>query len=100
MNSKDKNLIIAGIILCLAIAVISPFLASSAPDGLEKSAEQIMPNPETESVIESPMPDYTLKPLGKYGEIVALAIGILLTLGVTYGIALLLKKRNPPEKSE
>jgi cobalt/nickel transport protein len=100
MNSKDKNLIIAGIILCLAIAVISPFLASSAPDGLEKSAEQIIPNEETSSVIESPMPDYTIKPLGKYGEILALAVGVLLTLGITYGIALLLRRKKPPEKSE
>jgi cobalt/nickel transport protein len=100
MNSKDKKLIIGGVVLCLLIAVLSPFLASSDPDGLEKSAEQLMNNPESESVIDSPMPDYTFEPLGKYGEIVALAIGVLLTLGVAYVIAILLKRRDPPEESE
>jgi cobalt/nickel transport protein len=100
MKPKDRNLIIVGVILCLAIAVISPFIASSDPDGLEKSADQVMPNPETESVIQSPMPDYTIEPLGKYGEIVALTIGILLTLGIAYVIAILLRKKNPPETSQ
>lgn len=100
MESRDKKLIIAGLAICLIIAVLSPFIASSNPDGLEKSAEQIRGNTETEPVLESPMPDYTIESLGKLGEIGALALGALVTLILGYLIALILKRKNPPEASK
>lgn len=100
MESRDKKLIIAGLAICLIIAILAPFIASSNPDGLEKSAEQIMGNPETEPVLESPMPDYTIEPLGKLGEIGALAFGIILTLILGYILALILKRRKSTETSE
>ena len=96
MSPKDKKLVLAGVAICIIIAVMSPFIASSNPDGLEKSAENLAPNPEPEPAFESPLPDYTFEPLGKMGEIVALAIGILVTLGLGYGIAMLIRRRNPP----
>ncbi len=94
MRPKDRNLIIAGIIICLVIAVLSPFIASNNPDGLEKSAEQLMNNPDTQPVIQAPLPDYTIEPLGKLGKIVALVLGILVTLVVSYIIAVILRRRN------
>lgn len=100
MDSKDKKLIIGGLLICFIIAVLSPFIASTAPDGLEKSAEQIMPNATTENVVDSPMPDYTIVSLGKYGEVLALIIGVLLTLGIAYGVSILLKRKKPPEESD
>ena len=39
LSQQDKYLIVAGIIFCLALAVLSPYIASGDPDGLEKSAE-------------------------------------------------------------
>ena len=38
MNPKNKNLLIGGLIIALIIGVLSPFIASTNPDGLEASA--------------------------------------------------------------
>jgi cobalt/nickel transport protein len=96
MSPRDKKFVMAGIAICIVIAIMSPFIASSNPDGLEKSAESLASNPEPEPAFESPLPDYTLEPLGKLGEIVALILGILVTLIIGYVVALLLRRRNPP----
>lgn len=99
MSTKDKYLIIGGIIICLLIAVMSPFIASPDPDGLEKSAEDAGV-PEVETSYESPFPDYTIEGLDTVGEIAALAIGIIITLIIAYIIALLFKRRAPPKTSK
>ena len=39
LSQSDKYLIVVGIIFCIALAVLSPYIASGDPDGLEKSAE-------------------------------------------------------------
>lgn len=98
MSTNDKYFIVVGVIICLVIAVMSPFLASPDPDGLEKSAENVGVG-ETEPVIESPFPDYSIEGLDQIGEIAALAIGIIITLIIAYVVAILLRRRNPPETS-
>ncbi|WP_321423640.1 PDGLE domain-containing protein [uncultured Methanobacterium sp.] len=98
MSTKDKYFVVGGLIVCLVIAVMSPFIASPDPDGLEKSAENVGVG-ETEPAIQSPFPDYTINGLDKVGEIAALAIGIIVTLIIAYLVALLLRRRNPPETS-
>jgi cobalt/nickel transport protein len=99
MRPKDSNLIIVGIIICLIIAFTAPFIASSNPDGLEKSAEQISTT-EDVGIFEAPLPDYTFEPLGKFGDIIALILGILVTLTLAYFVAILIRRRNPPEISK
>jgi cobalt/nickel transport protein len=99
MSTEDKKLIFAAVILCLVIGILAPFIASSNPDGLEKSAEQLMSNPNTEPAVTTPMSDYTIPGLGKLGEIVAMILGILVTLVIAYIVAMLLKRRTPPEAS-
>jgi cobalt/nickel transport protein len=99
MNRRDKSFVIGGIIICLVIAVMSPFLASPDPDGLEKSAENVGVG-ETEAALSSPFPDYTIEGLDKIGEIAALALGILVTLGLAWLVAILIRRRNPPEVSK
>ncbi len=99
MNRRDKSFIIGAIIICLVIAVMSPFIASPDPDGLEKSAEN-MGVGETEGAITVPFPDYTIEGLEKIGEIAALAIGIIVTLGLAWLVALLIRRKNPPELSK
>ncbi|BDH80114.1 MAG TPA: cobalamin biosynthesis protein CbiN [Methanothermobacter sp.] len=91
MKSRDKKLLIGGVIIALIIAALAPFLASSNPDGLESTAEKVMPNPETEPFIESPLPDYTIPGLGKEGEILALVVGTIIVLIIAYGISAALK---------
>ncbi len=98
MSTKDKYFILGGIIICLVIAVMSPFLASPDPDGLEKSAEDVGV-PELEASYQAPFPDYSIEGLEKIGEIAALAIGIIITLVIAYIVALLLRRRMPPEAS-
>ena len=98
MSTRDKYFIIGGLIICLVIAFMSPFLASSDPDGLEKSAEDVGVG-EVEASYQAPFPDYTIEGVDKIGEIVALAIGIIITLIIAFIVAMVLKRRNPPETS-
>jgi cobalt/nickel transport protein len=98
MNTKDKYFVVGGLIICLVIAFMSPFIASPDPDGLEKSAENMNVG-ESEPVLQAPFPDYTIEGLDKIGEIAALALGIIVTLIIAYVVAMLLRRRNPPETS-
>ncbi len=102
MNPKDKKFVLAGLAICIVIAALAPFIASSNPDGLEKTAENIS-NTEESTTYEAPMPDYVIPILGEnnpYGGILALVIGILITLGLAYIAAILLRRKKPPESSE
>ena len=93
LDQKDKIILIAGIIVCLCFAVLSPFIASGDPDGLEKSAEDAEVGEDVESpVFESPFPDYTYEPLDKIGEIGVLFAGGLITLLLAFCIGTILKK--------
>jgi cobalt/nickel transport protein len=101
MKPKDRNLIIVGVIICMAIAVLAPFIASSNPDGLEKSAEQISTTEEG-GIYTAPFSDYLIPVLGEgpLSGIVALIIGVLIALALGYIAALILRRRNPPEASK
>jgi len=100
MSNNDRKLVIAAVILCMVIGILAPFIASSYPDGLEKSAEQLISNPNTEPAVNAPMSGYSITGLGKLGKIVAMILGILGTLVIAYIFAMLIKRRNPPEASE
>lgn len=93
MNDKDKYLIVVGVIICIVIGALSPFIASGDPDGLEKSAEDASVG-EVDEVYSSPFPDYSFEPLGKLGEIGVLAIGTFITLIIGYGVAILIKRKD------
>ena len=101
MKTKDRNLIIVGVIICMVIAVLAPFIASSNPDGLEKSAQQISTTDES-GIYHAPFADYTISVLGDspLAGISALAIGVLIALGLGYTAALILRRGNPKEKSK
>lgn len=101
MNSNDKKLVIVGLVICFIIAIMSPFIASSNPDGLEKSDEQIGMAGES-GIYESPFPDYIVPAFGEnpFSGIVALILGVLIALGFGYAVAAIIKRKNPPEASE
>jgi len=95
LTKENKILIIIAIILCIALAVLSPMIASSNPDGLEKSAEDAGVSEDVEtSFFKSPFPDYTFEPLDKIGETGVLILGCIITLIVAFGIGAVLKKRS------
>lgn len=94
METKNRNLIIVGVVICIVIAALSPFIASGDPDGLEKSAEDSSVPESIEAPIhEAPFPDYTIGDT-EIGEIGALVLGIIITLAVAFGAVYVLKKDN------
>lgn len=97
MNPKNKKLLLGGVAAALIIALLAPFLASSNPDGLESTAQKVMPNPDTKPAFQSPLSDYTVPGLGEdnpLGGVISLVLGTLLVLGIAYGLSLLLKKKR------
>ena len=92
MDKKTQYLLIVGIVVCLVIAVLSPFIASSDPDGLEKSAEDAsVPDGVESALVNAPMPDYTIGD-SSIGEIAALVIGIFITLILGWAVAYVVRK--------
>ena len=95
MEKRDKTLIIIAIAICVVICCLSPFIASSDPDGLEKSAEDAgVPENATKEVVASPFPDYTFEPLESIGEVGVLILGVLLTLLCALAIGQIVKRRS------
>ncbi len=93
MEKKNLYLIAIAVIICIALGCLSPFIASTNPDGLEKSAEDSHVE-ETEPLLKSPFPDYTLESLGTTGEILVLILGAIITLIVAYSLGKLVQKRR------
>ena len=95
MNTKNRNLIIGGLLIALIIAVMAPFLASSNPDGLESSAESLEV-PESEAAYTAPLPDYAIPGMedNPLGGVVALIVGTIVVLLVVLGVATIIGKRK------
>ncbi len=99
----DKNmaLIAVAVIICVVICVLSPYIASGDPDGLEKSAEdsglaEDFSIEEINGIPDALFPDYAFadNPDSQPLQIVALVIGVIITLALGYGVAYVLKSRN------
>ena len=101
MKPNDRNLIVVGVTLCIIIAILAPFIASTNPDGLEKTTEQIPTNDES-GIYQAPLADYKIPFLGDgpYSGVAALALGVLIVLGLGYLGAIIIKRRKPPEISK
>jgi cobalt/nickel transport protein len=102
MSPKDKKLILTGLAICIVIAVMAPFIASSNPDGLEKTAQDVSSTQES-NIYNAPMSDYQIPFLGEdnpYGGVLALIIGVMVTLAIAYVAAIFLRRRTPPESLE
>lgn len=107
----NRTFLIAGVIVALLIGIVAVFFASSDPDGLESTALIIQgdktltgdtpPNAEVNEdipgrfVYEAPMKDYSLgDSLGSTGGIIAMILGVLLSLGVVLGATKILARPN------
>ncbi|MBC7253134.1 MAG: PDGLE domain-containing protein [Actinobacteria bacterium] len=120
MEARNKGIyvfILAGLLVSVALALLVSPWASSAPDGLEKVAEDkgfLEKAEETDPAWESaPIPDYAVPGLTREtvdeetGEVVeeptkpatALAgfIGTVAIFLIAWGLALVLKKKKPEE---
>lgn len=96
MNGEQKQFLIAGLTIALAIAVLAPFLASPNPDGLDSTAEKVGAEEKAYSAFQSPMGEYLVPFLGggKLSGVMALIIGVVLIAGISYGAGLALKKKK------
>lgn len=91
-----KMIIIIGLAIALALAILlSPF-ASSSPDGLEKVGEHYGFADKAISLFKGLIPDYVFP--GVSNEMIATAIagaiGVLIVFGVMYILAKIIKRRN------
>jgi len=111
----NKTFLIVGIIIALLIGVLAVFLASGDPDGLESTALMVSGqkdltgaapeegNPEAVGTgtfsYESPLPDYSMgEGMGSLGGVIAIIIGIFLTLAVVIGATWLVKQSGDKTK--
>lgn len=93
----NKNIYIGIFLIAIIICVLSPFLASGDPDGLEKSAEKINESVlDSQQVVSPVMPDYTIE--GQEENplvgVACLIIGAIMTVVVAYGVFYLVSKRK------
>jgi cobalt/nickel transport protein len=101
MDKKDMALIGVAIVICVIICVLSPYIASGDPDGLEKSAEDAglaedFSIEDIKGIPEAIFPDYAFAndPENQVLQIVALVVGTIATLVVGYAVATVVKRRN------
>ena len=99
MDKKDKTLIAVAVVICVIICVLSPYIASGDPDGLEKSAEdsglaEDFSVEEIKGIPDAIFPDYAFasNPDNQLLQVVALVIGVVITLVIGMGVAYVVKK--------
>lgn len=107
----NRTFLIAGILVALLIAILAVFFASSNPDGLESTAlivqgdktltgdtppdVQVNEDVPGRFTYEAPMKDYSFGGfLGSKGGVVAMVIGVLLSLAIVLGASKILARPN------
>jgi cobalt/nickel transport protein len=93
MNPKIATII--GLSLAILISALSPILASSNPDGLERTAEKFAEAAGKEfQFISSPFPDYVIPILGetRISGALAVSLGTLIVFCTGYFLTIILKK--------
>lgn len=100
MEKKDTYLIVVAIVICVIICCLSPYIASGDPDGLEKSAEdsglaEDFSIEEINGIPDAIFPDYAFAndPDNQLLQIVALVLGAIVTLGLGYIVATIVRSR-------
>lgn len=95
MKMDNKQVYIGIFVVAMIVCVLSPFLASGNPDGLEASAENIGQTHtqaaealEAEQVISPVMPDYTLEGMedNPLVGVACLILGAIITTALAYGV--------------
>ena len=101
MKKQTRNLLIAGIAIAMIISILSPFIASTNPDGLEKSSEMIGSGSES-GIYTAPFADYSVSALGDgpLAGIVALVIGSFMALAVALVYSYILRRRKEDARNK
>ena len=100
MSEKgNRKFLYIGIGLALLIAVLAPFLASPDPDGLESAASKVIDESKLtnienqEPAVNSPMADYSIEGMVKTGEVLAIVLGTLAVLAISFGLGKVFNKK-------
>lgn len=94
---ENKKIYIGIFAIAIVVCLLSPFLASGDPDGLEASAEHINPKVlEAKQVISPIMPDYTLEGFEENPlvGVACLVVGAIMTVALAYGVFKVIKSKN------
>jgi cobalt/nickel transport protein len=99
MNAYNRKTLVVGVLIALAIAGVVSYFASVAPDGLEKTQEELGSAEPVHKGVEPPpsiFEEYRLAWLGEgfWGNAVAGIAGSLLVLGLVLAAGYLLKRRE------
>jgi cobalt/nickel transport protein len=100
MTAYNRNTLIVGLAAALVIGAVVSYFASSHPDGLEKTQEDLGAAEPVHDGVEAPpvaFDEYSLKWLGEgfWGNAVAGVFGCLLVMGVLLGLGYLLRRKRP-----
>jgi len=93
-NVSKRSVAMVAVIALLGLALASPFLTSSNPDGLQQTANLVI-NKELNNVITpfSPLfPNYSIPGLGESGKIAAILIGFGAIITLWLGASKILKR--------
>jgi cobalt/nickel transport protein len=96
-SGRPRTFWVVGLLLALLIAGVGSWYASSAPDGLEWSAEQsgFLETAQDSAAADSPLADYAVN--GEEGRLsggVAGVLGVVVTLAVAGGLTLVVRRRG------
>jgi cobalt/nickel transport protein len=96
-SARPRTFWFVGLFLALLIAGVGSWYASSAPDGLEWSAEQsgFLETAQHSPTADSPLADYAVN--GEEGRLsggVAGVLGVVVTLAVAGGLTLVVRRRE------
>jgi ABC-type Fe3+ transport system permease subunit len=98
-----RRLFAVGLLAAVLVAIFVSQFASGQPDGLEFVAEQegFAEAAEDHDLAETPLADYGGNLTGNETLDTAIAglVGVLLTLGVGYGVFWLVRRRDPGSTS-
>jgi cobalt/nickel transport protein len=94
---RTRTFWVVGLLLAVLIAGVGSWYASSAPDGLEWSAEQsgFLETAQDSAAADSPLADYAVN--GEEGRLsggVAGVLGVVVTLAVAGGLTLVVRRRG------
>ncbi|MGB9926819.1 MAG: PDGLE domain-containing protein [Methanosarcina sp.] len=99
IGQGNKSFLYIGLALALLIAVLAPFLASPDPDGLESAASNVVDESKLtelenqQPAVNSPMADYSIEGMGKSGEVIAIVVGTLAVLAISFGLGKVFNKK-------
>lgn len=97
------GLVLTGMLLSIVLAAVVSFYASSAPDGLERVAQDtgFDHTAQDSATADSPLADYELSGAGdeRFSVAAAGVLGVAITAAAAFGLFALLKPRSPSSES-